>query len=100
MPANKRPRKPYLPRQRGHVLTPVQVQELVMPIHMSLQLLPLGLFTEQHGHDLAAFTNVAQFAADEAGRDDIHQHAHDAAEILLAMRDRVSAGLGGDWRFE
>lgn len=79
---------------KGHVLTPKQVETLVMPIHVSLTLLPMGLFQEQHGHNLAAFVNVAQLAADEAGRDDIHQHAHGAAVILLRMRDRVRGGKG------
>ncbi|MCB1889090.1 MAG: hypothetical protein KDH20_15895 [Rhodocyclaceae bacterium] len=81
--------------QRGHVLTPAQVQKLVTPIHMALELLPMGLYSEQHGHDLAAFLNVAQLASDEAGRNDIHDHAHDAAVILLRMRDRARAR--GQW---
>lgn len=81
--------------QRGHVLTPPQVQKLVMPIHVALELLPLGLYTEQHAHDLAAFLNVAQFASDEAGRNDIHEHAHGAVLILLRMRDRATAR--GSW---
>lgn len=76
--------------QRGHVLTPHQVQQLVMPIHVALEMLPLGLYTQQHAHDLAAFVNIAQFAADEAGRKDIHDHAYQTAVILLRMRDRPS----------
>ena len=75
--------------QRGHVLTPGQVQTLVMPIHVAAELLPLGLFSEAHAHDLAAFLSVAQFAADEACREDVHDSAHRGAEILCAMRDRA-----------
>lgn len=78
--------------QRGHVLTPAQVRTLVTPIHVALELLPLGLYTEAHAHDLAAFLNVAQLAADEAGKEEVHTTAHDAAEILLRMRDRAKAG--------
>ena len=78
--------------QRGHVLTPSQVRHLVTPIHVALELLPMGLYSEQHAHDLAAFLNVAQLAADEAGKEQIHSTAHDAAVILLRMRDRVKAG--------
>lgn len=76
----------------GHVLTPYQVQQLVMPIHVAIELLPLGLFGEKHGHDLAAFLNVAQIAARDAKRSDIHDIASDGAEVLLAMRKRVNAG--------
>lgn len=79
-------------RDPGHVLTPYQVQQLVMPIHMALELLPLGLFDAQHGHSLAAFLNVAQVAARDAGRGDIHDLAVEGAEVLLAMRRRVNAG--------
>lgn len=82
------------PRMAGHVLTPHQVQQLVMPIHMAIELLPLGLFTEQHGHDLAAFLNVAQVAARDAQRGDIHDIASGGAEVLLTMRNRVRSGKG------
>lgn len=83
----------HLPRRdRGHVMTPRQVEQLVMPIHIAIELLPLGLYTEQHAHDLAAFLNVAQFAANEAGRDDIHAETVCGVRVLMAMRDRARAG--------
>lgn len=63
-----------------------------MPIHVALELLPLGLFNESHAHDLAAFLNVAQFASQDAGRDDIHTLTGDAVEVLCTMRDRARAG--------
>lgn len=76
----------------GHIMTPSQVQELITPIHMAIELLPLGLFNAQHGHDLAAFLNVATLAARDAGRTDIHDVAQEGVEVLLTMRDRVRAG--------
>lgn len=76
----------------GHVLTPHQVEQIMMPIHVALSLLPLGLFTAKHGHDLAAFLNVCQIAAKDAGRDDIHDLAVEGANVLLAMRYHVRAG--------
>lgn len=85
-------RKPAARRDRGHVMMPHQVERLVMPIHVALELLPLGLFTEQHAHDLAAFLTVAQLAAEEAGREDIVSAGADGALALLAMRDRVRDG--------
>lgn len=90
--ARRAPTARRMGREAGHVLTPQQVERLVMPIHVALELLPLGLYTEAHAHDLAAFLNVAQFAANDAARDDIHAEATSAAEVLLAMRDRVRAG--------
>lgn len=79
-------------RPTGHVLTPDQVRQMVTPIHIALKLLPLGLYTEQHAHDLAAFLSVAQVAAEDARRDDIVKAGADGARVLLAMRDRVRAG--------
>jgi pyruvate/oxaloacetate carboxyltransferase len=79
-------------RARGHILTPQQVQQLVMPIHMAIELLPLGLYTEDHAHDLAAFLNIAQCAAVEAGRDDIITAAVEAVEVLAEMKHRADEG--------
>ena len=79
---------------KGHVLTPGQVEDLVLPIHAALTLLPLGLFTAEHGHSLAAFLNVCQVAARDAKRGDIHDIASGGAEVLLTMRRRVNDGKG------
>lgn len=77
---------------RGHILMPHQITRLVMPIHVALELLPLGLYTEHHAHDLAAFLTIAQLAAESLGREDIVQAGADGALVLLAMRDRARAG--------
>ena len=79
-------------RVRGHILTPQQVQKLVTPIHVALELLPLGLYTEAHAHDLAAFLTIAQVAAKEAGRDDIVKAGAAGADVLIAMKNRAKAG--------
>lgn len=92
--ARAQSRAPKRPRHYdcGHVMAPHQIARLVTPIHVALELLPLGLFTEQHAHDLAAFLTVAQLAAEDAGREDIVTAGADGALALLAMRDRVRAG--------
>lgn len=77
------------PRER---FTAKQVARLLTPIHMAIELLPLGLYTKEHAHDLAAFLTITQVAADLCKARQIVAHGSDAAEVLLAMRDRVEAG--------
>lgn len=77
---------------RGHILRPDQVAALVTPIHVALELLPLGLYTIEHAHDLAAFLSVAQVAAEDARRPDIVEVGCEGAKVLLKMRDRAKAG--------
>jgi len=77
------------PRER---FTNAQVARLLTPIHMAIELLPLGLYTKEHAHDLAAFLTITQVAADLCKARQIVAHGSDAAEVLLAMRDRVEAG--------
>ena len=74
--------------------TEAQVAALLMPIHMAIELLPLGLYTVEHAHDLAAFLTISQLAAESCSRPDMVAHGRDAAMVLLAMRDRVEAGKG------
>ena len=74
--------------------TKAQVAQLLMPIHMAIELLPLGLYTVEHAHDLAAFLTISQLAAASCKRDDMVRHGSDAAAVLLAMRDRVASGEG------
>jgi len=77
------------PRER---FTHKQVADLLTPIHMAIELLPLGLYTKEHAHDLAAFLMITQVAADLCKARQIVAHGSDAASVLLAMRDRVEAG--------
>lgn len=78
-------------KQTG-LLTDKEVRDICMPIHVALTLLPLGLYTESHAHDLAAFLTVAQVAAKNLNRPDMITAGSDGATVLLAMRDRVRAG--------
>ena len=77
---------------RAGILMPHQTRNLLMPIHMALELLPLGLFTEEHGHDLAAFLNVISIASAHASDNLAHAAAQDAAAVLVHMRERTKAG--------
>lgn len=76
-------------------LTPKQVADLTMPIHIAMQMLPLGLYTEDHAHDLVAFLGVAHFAATETNKQDARQVCSEASEILLTMAER--AKRTGSW---
>lgn len=73
-------------------LTDAQVARLMTPLHMAIELLPLGLFTVEHAHDLAAMLTIAQLAAEASHRTDIVEHGAAAAQVLMTMRDRVEAG--------
>ncbi len=82
----------HFPPPKRPTLTDAQVARLMTPLHMAIELLPLGLFTREHAHDLAAMLTIAQYAAEASNRDDIIEHGASAALVLLAMRDRVEAG--------
>ena len=79
---------------RGHILTPNQIKKLTLPIHVALELLPLGLYTEDHAHDLAAFLNIASAAAAEAGNENVKRSVIDAMAVVEQMQERVRAGKG------
>ena len=75
-------------RTKGHVLTPKQLEKLMMPVHVAISVLPLGLFTIDHANDLAAFTNIMQYAAEDAGRSDLLERGLKMAETLYGIKDR------------
>ena len=79
------------PRQR---FTEAQVARLLTPIHMAIELLPMGIYTIEHAHDLAAFLTISQIAAKDCRRKDMVGHGSEAATVLLAMRNRVDGGKG------
>lgn len=82
-------------RTKGHVLTPKQLEKLMMPVHVAISLLPIGAFTIDHAHDLAAFTNIMQYAAEDAGRQDLLERGLKMAETLYAIKGRADSG--GEW---
>lgn len=81
-------------RPAGHLITPTQLEQLTMPIHMAVALLPLGYFTETHACDLAACLGIAQLAAEDARRPDIVASGARGSRALIAIRDRQRAGQG------
>lgn len=85
---------------RAGILMPHQTQNLLTPIHMAIELLPLGLFTEDHGHDLAAFLNVISIASTNAGDSTAHKAAQLAAAVLLKMKNRAMEGKAWNVTFD
>lgn len=74
------------------MLTPDQVEKLLLPLHLAIELLPLGLFTEEHARAIACFLSVAQMAAEEAGKTEVTEIGAEGALVIMAMRDRVRRG--------
>lgn len=75
----------------GYMLMPEQVAKYVTPLHMALELLPLGLFNKDHANKLAQVINL--IAVDSANRDtQTHAAANACAEILAVMFNRVQKG--------
>ena len=79
------------PRAKGHILLPEQVARQVYPLHVSLELLPLGLFQRGHADHLAKIINL--ITVDSAGRrDGMYDLTVEAGEVLQAMFERVREG--------
>lgn len=81
---------------RAGILMPHQTEKIITPIHMAIALLPLGLFTDEHAHDLAAFLNVVSIASKDAGNKETHDAAQNAAVALVSMRARAKSGTSWD----
>lgn len=78
-------------RISGYLLLPHQVAQYVTPLHVALELLPLGLFNKDHANHLAKIINL--ISVDSAARDTKGYAAANAcADILSAMFERVQAG--------
>ena len=78
-------------RSKGHILLENQVQRLMLPLHISLEMLPIGLFTRAHADNLAKVINIV--FVDSDGRDaSAYQAAKDAGEVLCSMFSRVNEG--------
>lgn len=78
-------------RLPGYLLLPQQVAIYVTPMHMALELLPLGLFTRDHANHLAMVINLV--AVDAAGTGNgMWAIAQRAGDVIVAMHDRVRAG--------
>lgn len=94
MPSSKKPRRKYgarAPALRGYLLLPEQVARYVTPLHVALELLPLGLFNRDHANHLAMVINLV--AVDSAERDgNMRAVADRAADVVLTMFRRVREG--------
>jgi len=75
----------------GYLLLPHQVAKYVMPLHVALELLPLGLFNKDHANKLAVVINL--MSVDSAARSKIvYSAANACADILSSMFERVQQG--------
>ena len=67
------------------------IHKMLTPLHMSVELLPLGLFTEDHAEMIAKLINLV--AVDSAGKGNgMWQIADAVGQVLLAMQARVDEG--------
>lgn len=79
------------PLLSGALMLPEQVAKLVTPLHMAVELLPLGLFAKEHADHVAKV--VSLIAADSAGKNNgVWRIADRAGQVLLSMHKRVKDG--------
>ena len=75
----------------SYLLLPEQVARYITPLRMSLELLPLGLFSKDHANHVAMCINLV--AVDSAGKGNgMWQIADEAGTVLTAMYERHKAG--------
>lgn len=75
----------------GYLLLPHQVAQYVTPLHVSLELLPLGLFNKDHANGLARIINL--MSVDSATRNRaVYVAANACADVLASMFERVQQG--------
>lgn len=80
---------------RVGVITQQDSARLAMPIHAALTLIPAGLYTADHAHDLAAFLTVGQVAAREAKAHGVVEAGANGAGALRKIKERADAD--GKW---
>ena len=78
-------------RSRGHILLENQVSKLVLPLHLSLTLLPMGVFTREHADSLAKVINLV-FVDSDGRSPDAYAAAKEAGAVLCSMFKRVREG--------
>ena len=73
------------PAAAATLLDEAAIHKMLTPLHMSVELLPLGLFTEDHAETLAKLVNLV--AVDSAGKGNgMWQVADAVGQVLLAMQ--------------
>lgn len=83
------PRKHYRP---GHVLLPQQRDDIVLPVHMALDIMEMGHGTEDHRNTLAAFLNLSSIIAARL--------PGTAKETRWALHDAIHALSDTDKRYQ
>lgn len=79
------------PAAAATLLDEAAIHKMLTPLHMSVELLPLGLFTEDHAGMIAKLINL--MAVDSAGKGNgLWQVADSVGQVLIAMQERVEAG--------
>lgn len=78
-------------RSRGHILLEHQVTNIVMPLHISLTLLPIGAFSREHANSLAKVINLV-FVDSDGRNPEAYAAAKDAGDVLCSMFKRVREG--------
>ena len=79
------------PAAAATLLDEFAIHKMLTPLHMSVELLPLGLFTEDHAGMIAKLINLV--AVDSAGKGNgLWQVADSVGQVLIAMQERVEAG--------
>jgi hypothetical protein len=75
----------------GYLLLPHQVAKYVMPLHVALELLPLGLFNKDHANSLAQVINLMSVDSATSSRA-VYVAANACADVLAGMFERVQQG--------
>lgn len=75
----------------GYLLLPHQVAKYVMPLHVALELLPLGLFNKDHANGLAQIINLMSVDSATNNRA-VYVAANACADVLTSMFERVQQG--------
>ena len=79
------------PAAAATLLDEAAIHKMLTPLHMAIELLPLGLFTQDHAEMIAKLINL--MAVDSAGKGNgMWQVADSVGQVLIAMQERVEAG--------
>ena len=79
------------PAAAATLLDEAAIHKMLTPLHMAVELLPLGHFGREHADHVAKIINVV--AMDSASKGNgMWEVADEAGQILLAMKARVDAG--------
>ena len=79
------------PATAATLLDEAAIHKMLTPLHMAIELLPLGLFTQDHAEMIAKLINL--MAVDSAGKGNgMWQIADAVGQVLITMQARVDEG--------